>query len=188
MDLAADGYRPRSFHRTGRAAGGALVNEQAIDFATGRDPLARDGKRGSAKLPLEPDTYIGPMFGVVLAPVPGSPGGSASFHTRRVSSRSRRSYTHARRVVDAGDVSRRQARRADDQAALRADLGPVQNTLFASLIPTHYFWFTRDTPPEFFAFEGTLGFGGPGAADGAAAAGFTHRDGAVGPASRLARA
>ncbi len=160
MDLAADGYRPRSFHRTGRAPGGALVNEQAIDFATGEIRWLADGKRGSAKLPLEPDTYIGPMFGVVLAPVPGSPGGSASFHT--VVFRPDPTVYTMRAAVVAQETYR--VDKLDEPTTkmqLRADLGPVQNTLFASLIPTHYFWFTRDTPPEFFAFEGTLGFGGP---------------------------
>ena len=36
----------------------------------------------------------------------------------------------------------------------------MQNVLFASLIPTHYFWFTREGTPEFLAFEGSLGYGG----------------------------
>ena len=31
---------------------------------------------------------------------------------------------------------------------VKADLGPVKNVLFASLIPTHYFWFTRDERPH----------------------------------------
>ena len=40
-----------------------------------------DGTRGSSKLALEPDTYIGPMMGVILAAVPAEPQGTASFHT-----------------------------------------------------------------------------------------------------------
>jgi hypothetical protein len=42
---------------------------------------------------------------------------------------------------------------------VRADLGPVKNALFASLIPTHYFWFTHAAEPELVAFEGKLGNG-----------------------------
>jgi hypothetical protein len=42
---------------------------------------------------------------------------------------------------------------------VKADLGPVKNVMFASLIPTHYFWFTRDVPHAFFAFQGALGNG-----------------------------
>ena len=42
---------------------------------------------------------------------------------------------------------------------VKADLGPVKNVLFASLIPTHYFWFTRSNGPAFVGFEGKLGNG-----------------------------
>jgi hypothetical protein len=42
---------------------------------------------------------------------------------------------------------------------VKADLGPVKNVLFASLIPTHYFWFTRSRTPEFVGFEGKLANG-----------------------------
>jgi hypothetical protein len=44
---------------------------------------------------------------------------------------------------------------------LKADLGPVRNAVLGSLIPTHYFWFTRERSPEFFAFEGLLSHDGP---------------------------
>jgi hypothetical protein len=42
---------------------------------------------------------------------------------------------------------------------VKADLGPIENVVFASLIPTHHFWFTRTTEPQFVAFEGKLSNG-----------------------------
>ncbi len=160
MDLAPEGYRARSFHKTGRANSGAVIGEQTIDFTTGDVRWLTDGKRGSTKLALEPDTYIGPMMGVILAAVPGAPQGTASFHTvvfrPDPSVYLLRAEVIARENYQVGKVAE-----PTTKMRLRADLGPVQNTLFSSLIPTHYFWFTRDTPPEFFAFEGSLGYGGP---------------------------
>jgi len=160
MDLAADGYRARSFHKTGRGSGGALTAEEKIDFTTGDVQWHLAGARGSAKLALQPDTYIGPMMGVILAAVPEEPKGTASFHTvvfrPDPTVYMLRADVVARENYQVGKVAE-----PTTKMRLRADLGPVQNTLFASMIPTHYFWFTRDTPPEFFAFEGTLGYGGP---------------------------
>ena len=160
MDLAPEGYRARSFHKIGRANGGATIAEQKIDFTSGDVQWLADGKRSAAKLTLEPDTYIGPMMGVILAAVPGAPQGTASFHT--VVFRPDPSvYLLRADVVAHENYQVGKLTEPTTKMRLRADLGPVQNTLFASMIPTHYFWFTRDTPPEFFAFEGSLGYGGP---------------------------
>ena len=101
---------------------------------------------------------MGPMLGVILAGVPGK--GTGSFHTV-VFDPAPKVYLMRAEVMNQELYRAGTLAEPTTKMRLRADLGPVQNTLFAALIPTHYFWFTRDTPPEFFAFEGNLGYGGP---------------------------
>ena len=158
MDLSA-GYRAKVFHKVGRQ-GGRVIAEERVDFATGKVSWLRDGERGECTLALTPDTYIGPMLGVVLADVPDAAGAAASLQT--IVFRPNPSvYTLRADVVDQENFKVGDASEPTTKVRLKADLGPVQNVVFASLIPTHYFWFTRESPPEFFAFEGTLGYGGP---------------------------
>jgi hypothetical protein len=100
------------------------------------------------------------MLGVVLADVPDASRGIASFQT--ISFRPDPNvYTLRADVVDQENFKVGNVSEPTTKVRLKADLGPVQNVMFASLIPTHYFWFTRESPPEFFAFEGTLGYNGP---------------------------
>jgi len=156
MDLS-QGYRAKSFHKVGRQ-GGKVVGEQEIDFATGKVTWLMNGERGSRTFTFTPDTYIGPMFGVVLAAVPDRPHGEASFRTVVFRPDPNVYALHAD-VVDQEDFRVGSTAEATTKVRLKADLGPVQNLVLASFIPTHYFWFTRESPPEFFAFEGALGDG-----------------------------
>lgn len=158
MDLSG-GYRGKSFHKIGRVAG-KVVAEESVDFATGKVSWMQEGHRDERTLPITADTYIGPMLGVVLADVPDATRGAASFQT--ISFRPDPNvYTLRADVVDQENFKIGNVSEPTTKVRLKADLGPVQNVMFASLIPTHYFWFTRESPPEFFAFEGTLGYNGP---------------------------
>ncbi len=158
MDLS-HGYRAKAFHKVGRT-GGKVIAEQRVDFSTGRVSWLHDGARGEQTVVVTPDTYIGPMLGVILADVPENTKGWASFQTI-VFRPDPNVYTLRADVVERGSFKLGNVAEPTTKVRLKADLGPVQNVVFASLIPTHYFWFTRETPPEFFAFEGTLGYGGP---------------------------
>jgi hypothetical protein len=157
MDLR-EGYRARSFRKQIRR-GGTLVEEQEIDFTTGEVRWLHEGARDTRRLTLRPDTYVGPMLGVVLAEVPERQAGTAFdvvvFHPEPTV------YTVRADVIDQEVYRTANFAEPTTKLRLRADLGPVQNVLLASFIPTHYFWFTRESPPEFLAFEGTLGYGGP---------------------------
>jgi len=153
------GYHAKAFQKIGRS-NGKVVAEQRVDFSTGRVSWLRDGERGECTLTLTPDTYIGPMLGVVLAEVPEAMRGVASLQTI-VFRPDPNVYTLRADVVDQENFKVGNVNEPTTKVRVKADLGPVQNVVFASLIPTHYFWFTRESPPEFFAFEGSLGYGGP---------------------------
>jgi len=155
----SDGYRAKSFHKIGRAAG-KVVAETQVDFATGKVSWLRDGARGEATVPVTADTYIGPMLGVVLADVPEARRGTASLQTI-VFRPDPNVYTLRAEVIDQENFKVGNVSEPTTKVRVKADLGPVANVMFASLIPTHYFWFTREGTPEFFAFEGSLGYGGP---------------------------
>jgi hypothetical protein len=157
MDLN-NGYRAKVFHKIERV-GGKIVAEQQVDFASGHVSWLRDGARGERTLTLAPDTYIGPMLGVVLAEVPDSTSRGASIQTI-VFRPDPEIYTLRADVMQQENFKVGNISEPTTKVRLKADLGAVQNVVFASLIPTHYFWFTREEPPEFFAFEGTLGYGG----------------------------
>jgi hypothetical protein len=79
MDIS-NGYRAESCRKIGHL-NGAVVAEQTVDFKTGDVRWLNDGKRGTSKLTLAADTYMGPMLGVVLAAVPTDPKGTGSFQT-----------------------------------------------------------------------------------------------------------
>jgi hypothetical protein len=158
MDLH-DGYRAKAFHKIGRA-GGKVIAEQRVDFATGHISWLHEGSSGERVVALPPDTYVGPMLGVVLADVPETAQGMASLQAI-VFRPDPNVYTLRADVIDRENFKIGNSSEPTTKVRLKADLGPVQNVVFASLIPTHYFWFTRETPPEFFAFEGSLGYGGP---------------------------
>jgi len=152
------GYRAKSFHKVARRAG-KVVGEQRVDFATGLTSWVRDGESGERTFAFAPDTYLGPMLGVVLAAVTERPHGEASFETVVFRPEP---HVYTIRAAALGEESFRvgDVFKPTTKVRLKADLGPMQNVLFAPLIPTHYFWFTRNESPEFFAFEGELGYGG----------------------------
>ena len=155
MDLA-DGYRALSFRKVGRR-GGVVFEDQHADFASGRVRWLADGVRRERTFAFTPDTYMGPMLGVVLAAVPELPSRTSAFQAL-VFRPAPDVYTLRADVVDEEMFRVGRSREPTTKLRLKADLGPVKNALFANLIPTHYFWFTREEPPEFFAFEGTLGY------------------------------
>jgi len=158
MDLSK-GYRAKDFHKIGRAAG-KVIAETNIDFASGQVSWLRDGQRGERTFAFAPDTYMGPMLGVVLAGVPETQLGVGTLQTI-VFRPDPQLYTLRADVIDQENFKVGNVTEPTTKVRVKADLGPVQNVVFASLIPTHYFWFTRESPPEFFAFEGSLGYGGP---------------------------
>jgi hypothetical protein len=158
MDLA-EGYRARAFTKSVRRAG-AVVAEQKVDFHTGEVTWRDEKGRGARTIGFTPDTYMGPMMGVILAAVPGIASRTASFQAL-IMNPEPALYTVRAQVMGQEDYRLDAGREPASKIRVRADLGAVQNALFAPLIPTHYFWFTRADPPEFLAFEGTLGYGGP---------------------------
>jgi hypothetical protein len=156
MDLT-DGFRARRFDKTVRHAG-QVVGEQHIDFTTGSVAWLVDGVRAERAMTFAPDTYIGPMLAMVLASVPEKGPAAASFQAL-VFRPDPMLFTLRADAVDEEDFAVGTTATPTTKLRVKADLGPVKNVMFASLIPTHYFWFTRDTPPAFFAFEGALGNG-----------------------------
>jgi hypothetical protein len=184
MDLSK-GYRAKLFHKVERV-GGKVVAEQQVDFTSGHVSWLRDGTRGEQTFTFTPDTYIGPMLGVVLADVPDSTNRAASIQTI-VFRPDPEIYTLRADVMQEENFKVGNTSEPTTKVRLKADLGAVQNVLFASMIPTHYFWFTR-VRPEFFAFEGSLGWWRAGAADGSSALGDEHRQsGLIRVAERVAR-
>ncbi len=155
MDLAA-GFRSRSFAKTVRRDG-SLVQRQDVDFTTGKVAWLVDGVHAERTLELPPDTYIGPMMGLVLAAVPGN-ALKTSFEAL-VFRPDPVVVTLRAEATEAGHAPPGVAAAATTKLRLKADLGPVKNVLFASLIPTHYFWFTRASVREFAGFEGKLSNG-----------------------------
>jgi hypothetical protein len=158
MDLA-DGFRSRRFSKTIRRDG-RLVAEQQVDFTTGKVAWLVEGVRAERTLTFAPDTYIGPMMAVVLAAVPEKRPAASSFQALVFRPDPELFTLRAEAVGDSED----RLLDADHPAAttklrVKADLGPVQNVMFASLIPTHHFWFTREASPVFVGFEGALGNG-----------------------------
>jgi hypothetical protein len=151
MDLA-HGFRSRRFAKTVRRAG-AVVAEQQVDFTTGKVEWLAEGVRAERTLTFAPDTYIGPMLAVVLAGVSEKRPAATSFQAL-VFRPDPEVFTLRAEAV--GEEDRPVA---TTKLRVKADLGPVQNVMFASLIPTHYFWFTRAPSPAFVAFEGALGNG-----------------------------
>jgi hypothetical protein len=157
MDLA-DGYRARSFRKVGRR-GGEVIADNRVDFASGEASWLAGGARHTRSLTLAPDAYTGPMLGVVLAPVAERPEGVGTIQVV-VFRPDPAVYTLRAEVVAHEEFRLGGLDEPTTKVRLKADLGAVQNALFARVIPTHYFWFTRARPPEFFAFEGELGHQG----------------------------
>jgi hypothetical protein len=158
MDLA-DGFRSRRFSKTIRRDG-RLVAEQQVDFATGRVEWLVEGVRAERTLTFAPDTYIGPMMAVVLAAVPEKRPAASSFQALVFRPDPELFTVRAEAVGDPEDRLLDEHRpAATTKLRVKADLGPLQNVMFASLIPTHYFWFTRAASPAFVGFAGALGNG-----------------------------
>ena len=156
MDLA-EGFRSRLFQKTVRRSGRVFA-EQHVDFTTGKVVWLVDGVQAERTMTFAPDTYIGPMMAMVLAGVPEKSPAASSFQAL-VFRPDPAVFTLRAEAVDQEDFTAGTRVEPATKLRVRADLGPVQNVLLASLIPTHYFWFTRESPPEFLAFEGALGNG-----------------------------
>jgi hypothetical protein len=156
MDLA-DGFRSRRFDKMVRH-GGQVVGEQHVDFTNGSVSWLVDGVRAERAMTLPSDTYIGPMLAMVLADVPGKSPAATSFQAL-VFRPDPLVVTLRADAVDEEDFTYGKTTTSTTKLRVKADLGPVKNVMFASLIPTHYFWFSRETPPAFVAFEGALGNG-----------------------------
>jgi hypothetical protein len=153
MDLS-DGFRSRRYDKSVRRDG-SVVQEQHVDFVGGNVRWRADGSSGERAMAFPPDTYVGPMLAVVLAGVPEQQPAARSFEAV-VFRPDPQVVTLRAEVVD--EEAHPLGTRVPSAAKLRvkADLGPIKNVVFASLIPTHYFWFTRSEAPEFVGFEGKL--------------------------------
>jgi hypothetical protein len=156
MDLA-DGFRSRRFDKLLRHAG-RVVGEQHVDFAAGSVAWVVDGVHKERAMTFPADTYIGPMLALVLAGASEAPPATTSFSALVFRPDPMIVTLHAD-AVDEEDYRVGATTTPTTKLRVKADLGPVKNVMFASLIPTHYFWFTRDTPRAFFAFQGALGNG-----------------------------
>lgn len=156
MDLA-DGFRARRFEKVARRAGG-VVEEQRVDFTTGKIEWQVDGVRAERTLAFAPDTYIGPMLAMILGSVPERSPATSTFQAL-VFRPDPAIFTLRADAVDQEDMRIGDVTEPTTKLRVKADLGPLRNVMFASLIPTHYFWFTRAIPAEFVAFEGALGNG-----------------------------
>jgi hypothetical protein len=156
MDLA-DGFRARRFEKVARRAG-RVFEEQSVDFTTGKVEWLVDGVRAERAFAFAPDTYIGPMLAMILGTVPEKSPATSTFQAL-VFRPDPGIFTLRADTVDQEDMSIGNVAEPITKVRVKADLGPLQNVMFSSLIPTHYFWFTRATPPEFVAFEGALGNG-----------------------------
>jgi hypothetical protein len=156
MDLA-DGFRSRLFQKTMRRAGRVFA-EQYVDFTTGKITWLVDGVQAERTMAFTPDTYIGPMMALVLAGVPDKSPARASFQAL-VFRPDPMVVTLRAEVLDQEDFTAGMRVEPATKVRVKADLGPIKNLMFASLIPTHDFWFTRESPPAFVAFEGALGNG-----------------------------
>lgn len=156
MDIA-DGFRSRRFDKTIRH-GGQVIGEQHVDFTTGSVTWLVDGVRTQRAMTLPPGTYIGPMLALVLSGMPDKVPASSSFQAL-VFRPDPMLFTLRADAVDEEDYPPGKNGTATTKLRVKADLGPVKNVMFASLIPTHYFWFTRTPSPTFVGFEGALGNG-----------------------------
>jgi hypothetical protein len=156
IDLA-DGFRSRRFEKIARRAG-RVFEEQQVDFTTGKVAWLVDGVRAERTFAFAPDTYIGPMLAMILGSVADKSPATSSFQAL-VFRPDPSIFTLRADAVDQEAPPVGKIAEPTTKLRVKADLGPVQNVMFASLIPTHYFWFTRETPPEFVAFEGALGNG-----------------------------
>ncbi len=77
MDLTG-GFRSRLFDKVVRRDG-RVVQEQHVDFTTGKVAWLVDGVQAERAMQLPPDTYIGPMLALVLASVPERTPAASSF-------------------------------------------------------------------------------------------------------------
>lgn len=153
----SDGFRSRRYDKTVRRDG-HVVQEQHVDFVGGAVRWLAEDSAGERTMTFAPDTYIGPMLAIVLASVPEHRPAAGSFEAL-VFRPEPVVVTLRAEVVD--EEAHPLGTRVESAAKLRvkADLGPIKNVVFASLIPTHWFWFTRAETPEFVGFEGKLSNG-----------------------------
>lgn len=156
MDLA-EGFRSRRFQKTVRR-GGQVTTEQHVDFTTGKVAWLVDGVHAERTLSFTPDTYIGPMLAMVLAGVPDQSSAPSRFQVL-VFRPDPAVFTLRAEAVGQEDLGVGTRAEPTTKLRVRADLGPVKNVMFASLIPTHHFWYTRAEQPALRAFAGALANG-----------------------------
>lgn len=156
MALAA-GFQSRRFDKTVRRDG-RVVQEQQVDFTTGAVAWLFDGVHAERAMHFAPDTYIGPMLAMVLAALPEKTPAASSF-AALVFRPDPVVVTLRAEAVDEEQFPLGTRVPSTTKLRVKADLGPVKNVLFASLIPTHYFWFAHSGTPEFVGFEGKLANG-----------------------------
>jgi hypothetical protein len=156
MDLG-DGFRSRRFDKTVRREG-RVVQEQHVDFTTGAVQWLEDGVRAERAMQFPPDTYIGSMLALVLSGVAEKHPAETSFQAL-VFRPDPMVVTLKADAVDEEQFPFGTAVPVATKLRVKADLGPIKNVMFASLIPTHYFWFTHTSEPQFVAFEGKLSNG-----------------------------
>jgi hypothetical protein len=156
IDLA-DGFHSRRFDKTVRREG-RVVQEQHVDFTTGAVQWLVDGVRAEREMQFPPDTYIGSMLALVLSTVPEKHPAAASFQAL-VFRPDPMVVTLKAEAVDDEEFPYGTNAPVATKLRVKADLGPVKNVLFSALIPTHYFWFTRSSEPQFVAFAGQLSNG-----------------------------
>jgi hypothetical protein len=153
----ADGFRARRFDKIVRRDG-RVTQEQHVDFTTGKIAWLVDGVHAERTMTFAPDTYIGSMLALGLAGVPERTPAAASFEALTFRPDPVVVTLHAEAVDEEAHPLGTPVALAT-KLRVRADLGPVGNVLFAGLIPTHYFWFTRTAAPEFVGFAGALANG-----------------------------
>jgi hypothetical protein len=156
MDLA-DGFRARRFTKVARR-GERVVDQQDVDFTSGAVAWLVDGVHAERTFTFAPDTYIGPMLAMILGGAVDRAGATTTFQAL-VFRPDPSVFTLRADVVDRDDVTVADVAQPTIKMRVKPDLGPLQNVVFARLIPTHFFWFTRETPPTFVAFAGALGNG-----------------------------
>ena len=156
MDVA-DGFRSRRFDKMVRREG-RIVQEQHVDFTTGAVAWLENDVRAERALQFPPDTYIGSMLALVLSSVPDKHPAVTTFQAL-VFRPDPTVVTLKAEAVDEEQFPFGTKVPVATKLRVKADLGPVKNVVFASLIPTHYFWFTRTNEPQFVAFEGKLANG-----------------------------
>ncbi len=150
--------RPLAFHK--KMVRDGSVQLEDVDFEAGVVSTTRGGETKKYQLDLPADTYVGPLLAVVTAQIAAGAQGVGEFNTLALTPEPT-VYRMRAQVVGQGRVDLGRGEQAAYEVLLKADLGSVKNLLLGSFVPAHHFWFSREAAPEFLAFRGSLGYGGP---------------------------